>query len=104
MTIMTSLSTRRGATHLWAARTGRPSAAPVTVSVRLLDGGAAGGQLSGPARHALEAHGELTSVQRLSLASPADLPRLYTQAEADVLVQALTAAGAVAVTAPCASL
>ena len=102
MTIATSLTGHRASTHIRAARVRRPSLAPVPfVSVHLLDGGAPGGQLAGSVRHAIEALGALAPAQRLSLTAPADLPRLYTQLEADTLVAALAAAGAVvAVVAP----
>lgn len=92
MTITTSLD---GRLHARASHVRRP--APTTtpfVSLHLLDGGAPHGALSGAARHALEKHGSLTPAQRLSLSAPADLPRLYTQSEAAVLMDALAAAGA----------
>jgi len=99
MTTMTSLD---GRTHARAADVRRP--APDTtpfVSLRLADGGAPRGALSGAVRHAIEAHANLTPSQRLSLAAPSDLPRLYTRAEAAQLIDSLRAAGAsVAVVAP----
>lgn len=92
MTITTSLD---GRTHARASHVRRPApTTPPFVSLRLLDGGAPRGALSGAARHALEAHGSLTPAQRLSLGAPADLPRLYTPSEAAVLMDALAAAGA----------
>ena len=101
MTIMTSLAARRTSVHLRVSRAGHASPAPApVVRLHLLDGGAPGGQLAGAARHAIEAHGTLTSAQRLSLTAPSDLPRLYTQAAADTLVEALLAAGAHVVVIP----
>lgn len=99
MTITTSLD---GRTHAPASHVRRPAtAATPFVSLRLADGGAPHGALSGAVRHAIEAHASLTPSQRLSLAAPSDLPRLYTQTEAALLVDALTAAGAtVTVVAP----
>lgn len=92
MTITTSLD---GRIHARASHVRRP--APTTtpfVSLHLLDGGAPRGALSGSVRHVIEQHGSLTPAQRLSLSAPADLPRLYTQPEAAILTDALTAAGA----------
>lgn len=75
----------------------RPAHAPLRVAlatVHVLDGGAPHGALTGPARHALEQHAGLTSAQRLDLCFPTALPRVYTQAQASRLADALTAAGA----------
>lgn len=93
MTIMTSLAERRTDMHARVPHV-RRRATVATVRLRLLDGAAPGGQLSGAVRHAVEAHGSLTSAQRLSLTAPSDLPRLYTPVEADTLTHALLAAGA----------
>ena len=95
MTITTSPAEHRTSSHLRGSRARHPALTPTPlVSLRLLDGGAPGGQLSGAVRHTLEACGALTPAQRLSIAAPSDLPRLYTQAAADALVEALVAAGA----------
>ena len=94
MTIMASPIEHHTSSHLRASRARHPAPTTQLVCLRLLDGGAPGGQLSGAVRHAIEARGALTPAQRLSIAAPADLPRLYTQAEADVLVAALRTAGA----------
>lgn len=79
------------------ARVRRPAHVPLRVAlatVHVLDGGAPHGALTGPARHALEKHAGLTSAQRLDLCFPTALPRVYTQAQARRLADALTAAGA----------
>lgn len=93
MTIMTSLAERRTDVHARVPHVRRRATA-ATVRLRLLDGAASDGQLSGAVRHAVEVHGSLTSAQRLSLTAPSDLPRLYTPSEADALSHALLAAGA----------
>ena len=99
MTILSSPSHRVGSHR--ASHVRHPPPAPITfMTVHLLDGGASGGLLSGAARHVIEEHGALTPAQRLSITTPADLPRLYTQTEADILVDALVATGADAVVAP----
>lgn len=101
MTIMASPTEHLAGSRFRAPRVRRPAFTPTPfVCLRLLDGGAPDGQLSGAVRHAIEARGALTPAQRLSIAAPADLPRLYTQAEADSLVAALVAAGADVVTVP----
>lgn len=98
MTIMTNLAKRRAGSHLPASRTRRPPPAPISfVSLHLVGGGAPHGNLSGAVRHAIEAHAMLSADQRLSLTAPGDLPRLYTPAEARILLAALLAAGADAV-------
>ena len=92
MTITTSLD---GRAHARASYVRRPAPATTPfVSLRLADGGAPHGALSGAVRHAIEEHGSLTPSQRLALIAPSDLPRLYTPAEAALLIDALATAGA----------
>lgn len=97
---MSSLAGRRTRAHLRASRKRHPVAVVPAMHLHLLDGGAPGGQLSGAARHAIEAHGALTSAQRLSITVPTYLPREYTPVEADILVAALLVAGAHAAVVP----
>ena len=94
MTILTGPATHRVGTHRASHVRHPPPEAITVMTVHLLDGGAPGGLLSGAARHVIEAHGALTPAQRLSLTTPADLPRLYTPAEADILATALVSTGA----------